>query len=143
MVGASSTLRVLYIAAGFVFVAIGAAGMVLPLLPATPFILMALWCFTKSSKRLEDWIKAHPLFGPTIHRWKNHRVVPLSVKLTAYGSMAISLSLMIYSARVPQIAIVSTAVIMVIGVIYIWRCPTEPPPEAGPIDPASTLPGVG
>jgi len=130
MPGPPTAFRLLYIAAGCAFVGLGAVGVVLPLLPATPFILLALWCFSRSSRRLEVWLENHRLFGPTIHRWRNHRVVPLSVKLTAYGSMAVSLSLMAYGGRAPPIAVVATAVIMVIGVVYIWRCPTEPPRAA-------------
>lgn len=130
MPGTSTSLRVLYIGAGCVFVGLGALGAVLPLLPSTPFVLLALWCFSRSSQRLADWLQNHRLFGPTIHRWQHHRVVPLSVKLSAYGSMAASLALMIHAGRAPTIAIVATAVIMAIGVIYIWRCPSDLPPEA-------------
>jgi uncharacterized membrane protein YbaN (DUF454 family) len=63
-----SVSKVLFIIAGFVFLALGAAGIVLPVLPATPFLLAASFCFLKGSTRLYRWIMANRFFGPRIER---------------------------------------------------------------------------
>jgi uncharacterized membrane protein YbaN (DUF454 family) len=67
--GCSTTLsKLLFIIGGFVLLALGAAGIVLPVLPATPFLLAASFCFLKSSARLYKWIMANRFFGPRIER---------------------------------------------------------------------------
>jgi uncharacterized membrane protein YbaN (DUF454 family) len=60
--------KLLLIMAGFIFLALGAAGIVLPVLPATPFLLAASFCFLKGSARLYKWIMANRFLGPRIKR---------------------------------------------------------------------------
>jgi uncharacterized membrane protein YbaN (DUF454 family) len=60
--------KVLFVAAGCVFLALGIAGIALPVLPATPFLLAASFCFMKGSTRLYRWIMANRYFGPRIER---------------------------------------------------------------------------
>ncbi len=78
------------IALGWGFVAIGAVGAFLPVLPTTPFILLALWCFARSSKRFHDWLYHHPRFGPLARDWHDHRVIPPRAKLLSVTMMAAS-----------------------------------------------------
>jgi uncharacterized membrane protein YbaN (DUF454 family) len=85
--------RQLWIAAGCTSVALGAAGVVLPLLPTTPFVLLAAWCFARSSPRLHDWLLAHRLFGPLIANWRQHRAISRSAKRASLLSMAAVLGL--------------------------------------------------
>ncbi|MEI6419332.1 MAG: YbaN family protein [Sphingomonadales bacterium] len=80
--------RQLWIAAGCTCVALGAAGVVLPLLPTTPFVLLAAWCFARSSPRLHDWLLAHRLFGPLISNWRQHRAISRTAKRASLASMA-------------------------------------------------------
>ena len=63
-----SVSKVLFVIAGFIFVALGVIGIVLPVLPATPFLLAASICFLKSSARLYGWIMTNRFFGPRIER---------------------------------------------------------------------------
>jgi uncharacterized protein len=112
-----------YLALGCVFVGLGVIGAFLPVLPTTVFLIGALWAFAKSSKRLETWLLEHPRFGPRLVAWRAHRVIPLRVKVFAFSSMAASLVLMLVTGA-PWFAIAGAAAIMLIGVIYIARCPS-------------------
>ena len=74
---------------GFGFLSLGIVGVFLPLLPTTPFILVATACFARSSERWHRWILANPTFGPMVRNWEENRCVSRRVKLIAYLSMAI------------------------------------------------------
>lgn len=88
MMWESGVGRHLWTGLGWLFVALGAAGVVLPLLPTTPFVLLAAWCFAKSSPRLHAWLLGHRLFGPLIVNWQRHGAIPRRAKWVAIGSMA-------------------------------------------------------
>lgn len=112
-----------YLVLGCVFVALGVLGAFLPVLPTTVFLIGALWAFSLSSKRLEMWLLEHPRFGPPLVAWRQDHVIPLRVKIVAWTSMAASLAIMAI-VRAPWWAIASAAALMLIGVIYIARCPS-------------------
>jgi len=76
---------------GVICVALGVAGLVLPVLPSTIFFLIALWAFSRSSDRFHAWLYHHPRFGGPLRRWHRHRVIPLSAKFAAVFMMAASL----------------------------------------------------
>jgi len=116
-------MRYVYLAIGFVFVALGVAGAFLPVLPTTPLLIVSLWAFAKSSPRLERWLLEHPRFGPRLVAWRTYRVIPLGVKVTAYASMAASLSVMAVLGR--WWAFGAAAVVMGIGVVYIASRPSR------------------
>ena len=120
-------MRVVYLIVGLLCVGLGAAGAVLPVLPTTPFLIVALAMFAKSSARLERWLLDHPRFGPRLVAWRANRVIPLPVKLTAWSSMLASLALLALTGR--WIAVAAAAVVMAIGAIYIARCPSTIPRE--------------
>lgn len=72
-----------YIIAGFLFVALGAIGIVLPIVPTTPFLLIAAGLFLRSSGKLYLWLTNHRYLGPFIRNYRLYRAVPLSTKLFA------------------------------------------------------------
>ncbi len=61
--------RIIWLFTGLAAVAIGAVGVVLPLLPTTPFLLVAAFAFARSSRRLNRWLREHRTFGPLINNW--------------------------------------------------------------------------
>lgn len=75
--------RALFVTLGLTFVGLGAVGVVLPVLPTTPFLLLASYFFVRSSPRLHRWLRNSPLFGSMIRDWEEHRAVRRSVKITA------------------------------------------------------------
>lgn len=121
-------LRAVYLTIGLLCVGLGVLGAVLPVLPTTPFLLISLWAFSKSSARLERWLLEHKRFGPRLLAWRTHRVIPLPAKLAAWGSMIASLTLMIVTGR-SVIAIAGAASVMAIGATYVASKPSRPPPD--------------
>ncbi|MDT9407683.1 YbaN family protein [Corynebacterium rouxii] len=67
-------IKPLLLAIGCVSVALGVAGVVLPLVPTTPFLLLAGVCFAKSSDRFHTWLMEHRILGPYIHNWRNRQM---------------------------------------------------------------------
>lgn len=76
-------IRYLLVGVGFAAVALGMLGVVLPLLPTTPFLLLAAACFARSSERFHDWLLNMPVFGQYIRDYKAGKGVPVRVKVTA------------------------------------------------------------
>jgi uncharacterized membrane protein YbaN (DUF454 family) len=84
-------VRLLLVAVGLVCVALGAAGVVTPVLPTTPFLLVAAACFARASPRFYQRLLANPTFGPLIRDWREHRAIPLRAKLTAIAAIAVTI----------------------------------------------------
>lgn len=80
--------RLFWLSIGLLLVAVGLVGIVVPLLPTTDFMLLALPCFARSSPRLEAWLLNHPRFGPGMRAWREHGAVPRQAKLMACLGMA-------------------------------------------------------
>ena len=112
---------------GWCFFGLGAVGVVVPGLPTTPFMLLALWAFSKSSKRFHDWLYNHPLFGPPLQKWERHGVISLPVKVFAILAMVGALSYMTLWAQVPAWVTVATAAPMAYGAYFILGKPSKPP----------------
>lgn len=75
-------------------VGLGAAGTILPLLPTTPFVLVAAWAAPKGSPRLALWLDTHPRLGPVLHAWHDHRAVPRRAKWAAAVTLVFSWALL-------------------------------------------------
>lgn len=71
---------------GVLFLIVGAIGMVVPMLPGTVFLILAAWCFARSSPRFEAWLLNHRYLGPSVRRWQETGAIPLPVKLLALTS---------------------------------------------------------
>ena len=83
--------RHLWMAFGWASLSMGAIGVVLPLLPTTPFLILAAYCFSRSSQRLHAWLLNHPILGPPIENWRAHRAISGRAKLSALAAMALIL----------------------------------------------------
>jgi hypothetical protein len=121
------------LALGWTFFALGAVGTVLPLVPTTPFMLLALWAFSVGSERFHGWLYHHPIFGPPLRRWQEERVIPRWVKIVAVSSMAASLLFAGLATDAPWYGIAAMAAVMAAGVAFIFRFPSRraPPRAAG------------
>lgn len=118
--------RIAYFALAWLFFAIGVIAAFLPLLPTTPFMLLALWAFSRSSERFHDWLYTHRLFGAPLRNWHNERVIPLYVRGTAYASMLGSLVFTAFIADFHWALPVAIAVVAIVGITFISRCPSAP-----------------
>lgn len=84
--------RPLYLCAGFLALVLGAIGVVLPLLPTTPFVILAAFFFSKGSERLHQWLLNQKTFGPMICAWEQHKVIPHKAKLVSTVMMLTMIS---------------------------------------------------
>ena len=91
--------RAFYVALGWTFVAIGAVGVVVPLLPTTVFMIVALWAFSRGSSRFQAWLYGHPRFGPPLHAWRERRAIAPAAKLAAVAMMLASMVVVVLTTR--------------------------------------------
>lgn len=87
-------MRIVFIALAYLSLIIAAAGVVLPLVPTTPFALLAAFFASKGSPRFAQWLEHHPRFGPMIDRWRSGRAVPTQAKVLACITLVISWGLL-------------------------------------------------
>lgn len=108
---------------GTIFVGIGIAGIFLPLLPATPFLLLASACYVRGSERLHAWLMNHRLMGPYLRNFKEHRAMPMGAKLGTIAVLWISIGFSV--AAVDQLGVrVTLIVIASCTTAYILRMRT-------------------
>jgi len=113
-------------ALGWVCVGLGAIGIVLPVMPTTVFLLIALWAFARSSPKLHSWLLGNPHFGPYIADWERHRVIPLRAKILAVTMMSASGLWLAFGTEAP-LAVVFGVVAILIGVAtYVVTRPSQP-----------------
>ena len=91
LAGRSRLVRAVFLVLGSVFVVLGVIGIVVPVLPTTPFLLLAAACYARGSQRAHDWLLANPAFGPLIREWQQHRAIPWRTKI--YGIVLMSATL--------------------------------------------------
>jgi uncharacterized membrane protein YbaN (DUF454 family) len=126
--------KLLFIAAGFVLLALGVAGIVLPVLPATPFLLGASFCFLKGSGRLYRWIMAHPFFGPRINRIRTRGLTGRE-KIAIYLFACALIIPIIVLTRSLHLRIFLIALLLIKGIVFL-RMKTAPPPgKTAPVQP--------
>ncbi len=120
----SRLMRSLYLAVGVVAVMLAVAGVVLPVLPTAPFLLLAAACFARSSKRFHDRLLTNRIAGPIIREWVEHRSIRRHVKRWVYVLMTLSFS----SSILLMSSVWHQVMLAVLGVIltwYIWRIPVR------------------
>lgn len=75
--------KILYIFLGTLFFVLGATGIVLPILPTTPFLLLSAYFYLRSSKRLYDWLINHKIWGKYIYNYVTYKAIPKKAKVSA------------------------------------------------------------
>jgi hypothetical protein len=106
---------------GVAAVALAIAGVVLPLLPTTPFLLLAAWAFGKSSPRLHGWLLGHPRFGPLINDWRRHGAIPRRAKYAALLLMVAAFAGSWLAAFPPWLLAVQGAVLLAVAAFLFSR----------------------
>ncbi len=103
---------------GVLSLALGIAGIFLPILPTTPFLLLTAFCFSKGSPRLHAWLLNHKQFGPVIVDWQTRHVIRLPVKILA-TFLLLPTVLLAFSDR--PLALKVALLALVVGVLtFIW-----------------------
>jgi len=115
-------MRFLYASLGLICVALAVIGVVLPLLPTVPFLLLAAFFFANSSERLHSWILEHALFGPMINDWNTNRAIrPGAKKAATLSIAAVFLFSLILGA--PGHILIIQAIVLSCVLIFIWTRP--------------------
>lgn len=121
----SPIMRAVFIGLGFVFLALGLVGVFLPILPTTPFVLLAAACFARGSRRFYRRLLNNAYFGSYIRAWYLDRVIPLRAKIAATTALAITIPVSIIFFIPVPIAKVIVGLIAAGVLVYIWRFPSE------------------
>jgi uncharacterized membrane protein YbaN (DUF454 family) len=121
----SHLVRVFFVAAGFLALILAVLGVVLPVLPSTPFVLLAAACFARSSERFHNWLLSHRVAGPVIREWQEHRAMPPGAKRWAYLLMGISFGISIYVVPSLWHRLMLGGIAIALG-IFLWRVPVRP-----------------
>ncbi len=120
----SRLVRLICFGIGVGALALGLIGIVMPMLPTTPFVLLAAACFARSSTRLHDAMLKHRIAGPIIHEWQTHRAMPRRVKRVAYGLMLLSFgsSILLMESNWHRSILAALGLILA---FFLWRVPVR------------------
>ena len=116
-------VRAFFFAAGTISLVLGAIGIVLPVLPTTPFLLLALACYLRSSQRMTHWMLNNKYFGKYIKNYKEGKGIPLKTKIFAITVLWVTIGYAIYIVPI-WIAQLSMFIIAVAVTTHLIRVPT-------------------
>jgi|SRR5690606_24463177 uncharacterized membrane protein YbaN (DUF454 family) len=122
---ASPVVRALFALLGTVFVAVALVGVVLPVLPTTPFLLLAAACYVRASQRCYRWLLAAPAFGPLVLEWRRYRSIPRRAKLSAVTLLALTLTLSIVFFLEHALARAALALVGLALAVWLYRIPSR------------------
>lgn len=115
-------MRWLWAAAGIICVALAAIGILLPLLPTVPFLLLAAFCFARSSERLHARLLQHPTLGPPILDWQELGAIRKGAKRLSTASIALVFAISVFlGLNVTILAI--QAIVLGAVLVFIWTRP--------------------
>ena len=122
-------MKWLYNIAGCTCVGLAFLGLFLPLLPTTPFLLLAAYFFSKGSARLHYWLITHRRLGPIIRDWHENRVIRPGAKRTAAVMIILIMSPTLFFFEFPLLLKATSAVIGLGVILLIHSYPSFPPEE--------------
>jgi len=120
-----SFLKKLLIAIGFLSLTLAAIGIFIPLLPTTPFLLLAAACFAKSSNSLHNWLISHRWFGSLILNYQLGKGIPLRAKIISIIFLWISILSTVFLLEHPPIVNIGLCFIAFAVTIFLYRIPTQ------------------
>ncbi len=119
-----------YITLGYICFALGFIGMFLPVMPTTIFMIIALWAFSKGSKKMHHWLLNHPMFGRSLRDWENYKVIPKKAKLTASIVILLSMGYIAFFSSAPVYIAAFAIITMSVVIIYIITRSSERPADS-------------
>lgn len=106
---------------GLLCVGVAVVGIFLPLVPTTPLLLLAAFCFARSSERLLRWLHEHPRLGPTLLHWAEHRAIARRAKVMAVLAMAAAVGLALVLGAPFWVVLVQVAVLVPVAGFIVTR----------------------
>lgn len=124
--------RIILLTIGWLAIVLGTLGIVLPLLPTTPFVLLAAWCFARSSPRFHHWLLWHSPFGRYLRHWQQHHAIPPGAKGRAIALIICTFSFSIWLVNLLWVRI-GLGVMLCALVLFMLRIPVvEEQADKGP-----------
>ncbi len=130
-------VRTAYLVAGLALVGVGIVGIFTPVLPGTVFLILALFCFKRSSPRLENWLLTHRRFGPTLRNWEENRSIRPRTKVVAIVTMWLFIG--VSALVVSKVWVIASIVLL--GVYGTWFIASSKSAIGEP--PESQRPAIG
>ena len=121
--------RTFFLLLGWLCVGLAFIGIFLPGIPTTPFLLVALWAFAKSSKRFHSWLLNHKKFGPILQNWESHKVVPRKAKILMVILQIAAIVILHYSLN-NIIITIGVAILLMCVALYVISLPSSVPNES-------------
>ena len=115
--------RYFWFTLGMLSLAMAYIGIVTPGIPFSVFLVFSAYCFSKSSKRMHDWLYNHKYFGPFLTNWTEHKVFPLKMKYMMIAVMSSSLAILWFTTYNWK-AVIGSGITMAIVAIWAWRYPS-------------------
>lgn len=115
--------KYILLAAGWFFVLLGLIGAFLPILPTTPFLILAAYFFSKSSKKLHHWLLTRPKVGPLIKEWELHGIIGRKAKIYCTASIVLIFSSTLYFSNINNWLKLLLVVIATSILSFIWTRP--------------------
>ncbi len=116
-------MRIVYFSLGWVMVALGVIGLVMPLMPGVVFLVAAAACFARCSPRLEAWLFDHPTFGKPLRDWRAAGAIPRPAKAMACAGMTIGFVVFCYSVDPSMPLAAGVAVLFLACAAYVISRP--------------------
>lgn len=117
-------LRLVFLVAGCIFAVLGMVGVYMPVLPTTPFMILAAGCFARSSPKFYHWLINHRIFGQLLRDWEERRAIPRYAKYLSWTMMGVSCAVLFW--RLPReywwVAMVASVACLVTA-IWMARLP--------------------
>lgn len=117
-------MRILWLVGGLLSVGLALIGVVLPLLPTVPFLLLAAFCFARSSERLHNWLLSHKTFGPMIEDWHRSGAIRPNAKKAATVSIAAVFGISLIVGVKISVLIIQAVVLSAV-LFFIWTRPNS------------------
>ena len=136
----SLAVRAIFAVLGAAFLAAGAIGIFVPVLPTVPLWLVAAACFARSSSRVYNWMLNHRHFGPGIREWRHHRSIPWRAKRAALALLVVSfgVTLVFFLDGWPERLAMGSGGLLLAG--WIWRIPSRDAPGTAADENGSSTP---
>ncbi len=119
----------LLVTLGMLFVGLGGIGLILPVMPTTPFLLLAAACFARSSPRFHARLLETRLFGPLIKNWQENRSIPARAKVVAILSIVVvgGTSIVLFVEQAPLRILIAT--VLLLNIAFIASLETSKPSQ--------------